>query len=74
MSSFMNKVIVLDFWATWCVPCRAQHPLYEEVKKHYKNRDDVVFLSLDTDEDHSLVAPFLAEQMWDASGCISTMG
>lgn len=67
MSSFMNKVIVFDFWATWCVPCRAQHPLYEEVKTHYKNRDDVVFLSLDTDEDHSLVAPFLAEQMWDAT-------
>ncbi len=67
MSSFKNKVIVFDFWATWCVPCRAQHPLYEEVKQHYKNRDDVVFLSLDTDEDHSLVAPFLAEQMWDTA-------
>jgi thiol-disulfide isomerase/thioredoxin len=65
MSTFKNKVIVFDFWATWCVPCRAQHPLYEDVKKHYKNRDDVVFLSLDTDEDRSLVAPFLAEQMWD---------
>lgn len=65
MSTFKKKVIVFDFWATWCVPCRAQHPLYEEVKKHYKNRDDVVFLSLDTDEDRSLVAPFLAEQMWD---------
>jgi thiol-disulfide isomerase/thioredoxin len=65
MSSFRSKVIVFDFWATWCVPCRAQHPLYEEVKQHYKNRDDVVFLSLDTDEDHSLVAPFLAEEMWD---------
>jgi thiol-disulfide isomerase/thioredoxin len=65
ISSFKNNVIVFDFWATWCVPCRAQHPLYEEVKKHYKNRDDVVFLSLDTDEDRSLVAPFLTEQMWD---------
>jgi thiol-disulfide isomerase/thioredoxin len=65
MSNFMSKVIVFDFWATWCVPCRAQHPLYEEVKQHYKNRDDVVFLSLDTDEDHSIVAPFLAEQKWD---------
>jgi thiol-disulfide isomerase/thioredoxin len=65
ISSFKNNVIVFDFWATWCVPCRAQHPLYEEVKKHFKNRNDVVFLSLDTDEDRSLVAPFLAEQMWD---------
>jgi thiol-disulfide isomerase/thioredoxin len=66
MSNFRSKVIVFDFWATWCVPCRAQHPLYEEVKQHYKTRDDVVFLSLDTDEDRSLVVPFLAEQMWDS--------
>jgi thiol-disulfide isomerase/thioredoxin len=65
MSSLAGNVLVLDFWATWCVPCRAQHPMYEEVKKHYADRKDVVFLSLDTDEDHSIVAPFLAEQMWD---------
>ncbi len=65
MSSLLGKVIVLDFWATWCVPCRAQYPLYEEVKKHYAGRNDVVFLPLDTDEDHSIVEPFLQEQMWD---------
>jgi thiol-disulfide isomerase/thioredoxin len=66
MSTFISKVVVFDFWATWCVPCRAQHPLYEEVKQHFKDRDDVVFLSLDTDEDHSVVVAFLAEQMWDS--------
>jgi thiol-disulfide isomerase/thioredoxin len=65
MSSLAGNVLVLDFWATWCVPCRAQHPIYEAVKKHYADRRDIVFLNLDTDEDHTLVAPFLAEQMWD---------
>jgi thiol-disulfide isomerase/thioredoxin len=65
MASLAGNVLVLDFWATWCVPCRAQHPIYESVKKHYADRHDVVFLNLDTDEDHTLVAPFLAEQMWD---------
>lgn len=66
MSQFAGKVLVLDFWATWCVPCRAQHPLYEEVRKHFGNRDDLAFLALDTDEDHSVVKPFLDENKWDS--------
>jgi thiol-disulfide isomerase/thioredoxin len=64
LSSLLGKVIVLDFWATWCGPCRGQHPLYEEVKKRFKDSDDVVFLSIDTDEDHSLVKPFVESQKW----------
>ena len=59
LSSLLGKVIVLDFWATWCVPCREQHPLYEKVKSKFKDSGDVVFLAVDTDEDHSLVKPFL---------------
>lgn len=66
MSSLAGKVVVLDFWATWCVPCRAQHPLYEEVKKHFGDRKDLVFLALNTDEDQSLVQPFVKEQKWDS--------
>jgi len=65
MSSLLGKVLVLDFWATWCEPCRGQHPLYEEVMKHYAGRQDVVFLPLTTDEDRSVVQPFLESQMWD---------
>jgi thiol-disulfide isomerase/thioredoxin len=64
LASLRGKAVVFDFWATWCGPCRAQHPLYEEVKKKYRQNPDVVFLSINTDEDRSAVAPFLKEQKW----------
>ena len=64
LASLRGKAVVFDFWATWCAPCRAQHPLYEEVKKKYRFNPDVVFLSVNTDEDRSLVEPFLKEQKW----------
>ena len=64
MNSMKGKVVVLDFWATWCGPCRVQHPLYEQVKTRFKDNPDVVFLAVSTDEDRSLVKPFLERQKW----------
>ncbi len=65
LGSLRGKTVVLDFWATWCGPCRAQHPLYEKVKERFRGNPDVIFLSIDTDEDHSLVAPFLKAVNWN---------
>ena len=66
LSSLLGKVIVVDFWATWCGPCREQHPLYGQVESKFKDTGDVVFLSVDTDDDHSLVKPFLEKVKWDS--------
>ncbi|HML18411.1 MAG TPA: TlpA disulfide reductase family protein, partial [Bryobacteraceae bacterium] len=67
LSTLKGSVVVLDFWATWCGPCRAQHPLYDQVKQRFKDHKDVVFLSIDTDENPQLVSPFLDQQKWSRS-------
>ena len=64
LKTLRGKTLVLDFWATWCGPCRAQHPLYEEVKKRFHGRPEVVFLAISTDEERSAVEPFLRQANW----------
>ncbi len=64
LASLRGKVLVLDFWATWCGPCRVQHPLYELVKQRFKGRPEVVFLSVNTDEEREGVREFLEEHKW----------
>lgn len=39
LSDFNNKVIVLDFWATWCPPCRGEIPNLIDIKTTFKNRN-----------------------------------
>jgi len=65
LTSLKGKAVVLDFWATWCTPCRVQHPMIENVKKKYADNPNVVFLSIDSDDDHAPVAGFLKEMKWD---------
>jgi thiol-disulfide isomerase/thioredoxin len=64
LASLAGKTVVLDFWATWCEPCRIQHPMIEKLRERMKNDAGVVFISVDTDDDHSLVPRFLKDQKW----------
>jgi len=57
-----GKVLVINFWATWCGPCHALEPIFENLAAHYAGNADVVFVSANCDEDESLVKPYLAER------------
>ena len=64
LSALQGKVVVMDLWATWCIPCREQHPLYEKVKDRFRDNPSVVFLSVNSDADRTLVKPFLTQAKW----------
>jgi thiol-disulfide isomerase/thioredoxin len=56
-----GKVVVVNFWATWCGPCHALEPLFARVAAAFQANADVLFLAANCDEDESLVKGYLEE-------------
>ena len=55
LSSFKGKYVLIDFWASWCLPCRRENPNIAKVYQQYKdNNFEVLGVSLDTVDDREL--------------------
>jgi thiol-disulfide isomerase/thioredoxin len=61
LSDFKGKVVYVDVWATWCGPCRREFPYAAELKKAYKDAEDVVFMYVSVDDDKESWETYLKE-------------
>ena len=50
-----SEIVLLDFWAEWCGPCKTFGPIFEKVSEQH---DDITFGKIDTDEQQALGAAF----------------
>ena len=57
-----GKVLILNFWTTWCAYCRVMEAQLGEVRAKLAGRDEVVTRAINADEDGTLAAPFVQEQ------------
>jgi len=63
LATTKGKVLVMNFWTTWCGPCREWEPHFEKVAGHFAGQEkNVVFLEVNCDEEETLVGPYLAEE------------
>jgi thiol-disulfide isomerase/thioredoxin len=61
LSDLQGQVVVLNFWATWCAPCRYEMPYLERAYKEYADKG-VVILAVNVAESADTVTEFLTEQ------------
>ena len=68
LSDYKGKVVLVDFWATWCDPCRIEIPWLIDMQQKYASRGFVI-LGVSMDEDgKKAVDPFLASERFDVNG------
>ncbi|HKV37935.1 MAG TPA: TlpA family protein disulfide reductase, partial [Blastocatellia bacterium] len=69
-----GKVTVIDFWATWCIPCASEIPVFNALAKQYKNQGlEIVAIALD-EEGAPKVRPFLKDHKMDYTIAIGDEG
>ena len=62
LEPYRGRVVVLNFWATWCVPCREEMPLLVNIQKRYESKGVVVIgASADDEGTQAQIPPFIQE-------------
>jgi len=65
LSDYHGKVVLLNFWATWCAPCKIEIPWFMEFQREYKDRNFAV-LGVSMDEDGwDAVRPYMKDHQFN---------
>lgn len=59
VASLEGKIVFINFWATWCPPCRAEMPSLSKLYQEFENDKDIVFLFVSEDEDLAKAIEYL---------------
>lgn len=73
LSDFRGKVVFLNFWATWCPPCRAEMPSMETLHQRYKNQAFQI-LAVSVQEEPSVVKTFLSQNSFTFTIALDSKG
>jgi len=68
LSQFKGKVVFVNFWATWCAPCRLETPQLIALQAKYSSRGFTILGIAMDEEGKSVVAPFVAKERYDVGG------
>ncbi len=73
LSDFRGKVVFINFWATWCPPCRAEMPEIEAIHQDYKDKD-VVVIGIDLYESENEVRQYVQQGGYSWTFVLDTTG
>ncbi|MCF2218426.1 TlpA family protein disulfide reductase [Chryseobacterium sp. PS-8] len=61
-SQLRGKVVFINFWASWCPPCRAEFPSVQKLYDRYRSNEDMVFLTVNLDDEIILGKKYLQKE------------